>query len=384
VSLVEGVLNIGVVGSGDHDIEDLVRAAGMHVSGATLDELAARSGSSATLPDAVVVDVRRSGVPPELAHFRRQHPTIGVVIVTTALDPALLLDAMRAGVNEVVAEPLTVEGISIAIGRVAGQRPVEKGQTFAFVGAKGGVGTTTVAVNVAAALAAAVAKDAHVLLVDLQQGGGDATVFVGAEPKFTVHDALENTKRLDQLLLRRLVAPVSKNFDLLAASETATDQPDSAKLRPVLDIAAQSYKYVILDVPGSNGAVLDSLDHVSKIILVANQELATVRSASRMAAALHRRYGRDKVELVISRSDRQADIGHDDVERVVGVPIAFTFPSDYRSALQALNQGRPLAFDNHNELSAAFKRFAAKLAGVTPQQAATTRTGLFGRLTLRD
>jgi Flp pilus assembly CpaE family ATPase len=180
------------------------------------------------------------------------------------------------------------------------------------------------------------------------------------------------------------VVSVTKNVDLLAASEADTGQPDAAKLRGVIDAASKAYKYVVLDVPGSNGAVLDSLDHVARIVLVANQELATVKSAARMAAALHRRYGREKVELVISRSDRQADIGYEDVERAVNAPIVFTFPSDYRAALQALNKGRPLALDNQNELAAAFRRFAAKLAGVQTERVAVGRSGLLGRLSLRD
>jgi pilus assembly protein CpaE len=246
------------------------------------------------------------------------------------------------------------------------------------------VGTTTVAVNVAASLAEAVSKGERVLLVDLQQGGGDATVFVGAEAKFTVQDALDNTRRLDQTFLRSLVVQVAENFDLLAASEVATANRDPSNLRAVIEAVSNSYKYVVLDVPGSNGAVLDGLDHVTRIILVANQELATVKSASRMAAALHARYGREKVELVVSRSDRQADIGYEDVERAVGAPITFTFPSDYRSALQALNKGRPLALDRQNELAAAFRRFARKVTGRPEREVVAGRTGLLGRLTQRD
>jgi len=171
------------------------------------------------------------------------------------------------------------------------------------------------------------------------------------------------------------------NFDLLASPDSSSiGQSETVRIRALVDAAAAVYKYTVLDLPGSDGAVLDSLDHVSQIILVANQELATVKSARRMAAALHQRYGRDKVAVVVSRSDRQADIGYADVERTVGARISHTFPSDYREALQALNRGRPLALDNHNELSASFKHFALQLAGLRPERPAA-RTGLLGRLT---
>jgi Flp pilus assembly CpaE family ATPase len=108
-----------------------------------------------------------------------------------------------------------------------------------------------------------------------------------------------------------------------------------------------------------------------------------VKSASRLAAALRQRYGRNKISLVLSRSDRHADIGQQDVERAVGCEVASTFPSDYRVALQALNKGRPLALDNHSELSGAFKRFAFELAGVSPDRPSGPRPGLLGRLSLR-
>jgi Flp pilus assembly CpaE family ATPase len=83
----------------------------------------------------------------------------------------------------------------------------------------------------------------------------------------------------------------------------------------------------------------------------------------------------------LSRSDRRADIGHADVERVIGMPVAHTFPSDYRTALQALNKGRPVALDNHNELSSSFRRFALKLAGLPGDRESDGRSGLLGRLT---
>ena len=84
-----------------------------------------------------------------------------------------------------------------------------------------------------------------------------------------------------------------------------------------------------------------------------------------------------------NRSDRQADIGFDDVEKAVGSRVEHTFPSDYRSALQALNRGRPIALENHNDLSSSFRRFAQKLAGVKSERPAPKPGGLLGRLTQR-
>jgi pilus assembly protein CpaE len=377
------VATVAVFGSNDRTIADLLTAAGMSVRVADDASLQtyARSGPA---PDVLVIDTRGAdGVPPVLALVKRRHPDLGIVIVAATMDPALMLDAMRAGVSELIVEPLSQAELDRAIARVLNQRPVtEVGKVIGFVGAKGGVGTTTVAVNVAAALAAA-DRTSRVLLIDMHQAGGDASVFAGVEPKFSIVDAIDNTHRLDHMYFSGLVTEVRNNFDLLASSERPFVSPgDPSKIRAVLDFVSTSYKYVVLDLPRSDSAVLDALDVASTLFIVANQELATVKSGARLASALRQRYGRDRVRMVLSRSDRQADIGVSDVERVVGAPISHTFPSDYRVALQALNKGRPLVLDGDSDLAASFEKFTDTLAGRKREKAQPSK-GLLGRLTQR-
>jgi pilus assembly protein CpaE len=380
------VSSVLLVGSRDRQLEEILRGVAAQVAPASVADLARLSAGSAKVPDVVILDVRQSGeLPAACAAFHRQHPDVGIVIVATALDPALLLDAMRAGVTEVVAEPLTEEGVADAVARVTASRgPVELGKVYGFVGAKGGVGTTTVAVNMAITLGG-LSKPGRTLLIDFHQGGGDAAVFTGTEPRFTILNALENTHRLDQNLLRNLVTEVAPHTDLLAAPERSLGAPlQPENIRRLMTFVAATYRHTVVDLPKSDGAVLDSLEQLSNIFVVANQELATVRSASRLASVLRQRYGREKVTVVLSRSDRQADIGFEDVEKAVGSPVEHTFPSDYRAALQALNRGRPIALDNHNDLSSSFRRFAHKLSGVKHERTAAPKSGGFlGRLTHR-
>jgi pilus assembly protein CpaE len=376
------VINVTIVGSRDRQLEELVKAAGMQTASIPAAGLAALANPAARQPDVLVLDVRDDGaVPSAVAEIRRQHLNTGVVIVASSLDPAMLLAAMRAGVNELVTDPVTLADLEPAITRVLDQRPKkEAGQVFGFVGAKGGVGATTIAVNVATALGAA-GQSARTLLIDLHYLSGDAAVFLGVEPRFSVVDALENTRRLDSTYFQGLVTRVSPGFDLLASSERAVaGQIDSNRVRAVIDFAATAYRYIVVDLPRFDGAALDALDRLSAIVIVANQELATARNAGRMAATLRQRYGADRITVVLSRSDRHADIGPGDIARASGCPVAYTFPSDYRHALQALNKGRPLALDNHNELSGSLKRFAFRLAGFQPDDARAPRTGLLGRL----
>ena len=377
--------HITLVGAADRKTEEILRAAGMHVSSIGDGGLNALVSPGAKQPDVLVVDLRRTPViPPMVSVLRRQHPDTGVMIIAAALEPALLVEAMRAGVTEVVAEPFDQEDLEEAINRVSVQKAgSELGSVIGFVGAKGGVGTTTVAVNIATTLGT-LSKPGRSLLVDLHQAGGDAAVFMGVEPRFSVLDAIENAHRLDQNFLKTLVTSVTSNTDLLASPERPTvGRLDAVRTRKVIDLAASTYKHTVLDLPRSDGNVLDALEQLKAIYIVANQELATVRSATRVAAMLRERYGREKVGIVLTRSDRQADIGHSDVEKAVGLTVTHTFPSDYRIALQALNKGRPLALDNHNDLSASFKKFAYELSGVRPEREAAKSAGLLGRLTHR-
>ena len=376
-------LNIVLAGPPDRQLEDILRACGMHNAPVSGAELARIAEPGTNQPDVLVLDLRgHAHLPAALPILKRQHPSTGVLIVADRLDPALLLEAMRAGVTEVVAAPLVASDMEAAINRLGVQRSVttHSGIALAFVGAKGGVGTTTVAVNVATTLARLV--PGSTLLVDLHVTNGDAAVFLGAEPRFSIADALENTHRLDESFFRNLLVKTKAGVDLLSSSERVmTSPPDVRRIRTLLEMAERHYRYVVLDIPRSDAAVLDALEGVKQVVIVANQELATVRSASRMAAMLRQRHGKDKLTVVMNRPDRQAEIGHEDVERAVGVKVKHTFPSDYRRALEALNKGRPIALESHNELSSSLERLARSLAGLEkPAAANKTAKGfsLFG------
>jgi pilus assembly protein CpaE len=377
-------INLCLVGSSDRDFEQLLRDCGMRVTMVSRADLDTLAHATTTQPDVVVVDLREQPhVPPALAQLRRKHPVTGIVIVAS-LDPVLMLEVMRAGITECITEPLNRADLEAAIARVVTQRPMgtKAGQVFAFVGAKGGVGTTTVAVNVAAAVAQT--NPGEVLLIDLHLTTGDASVFLGAEPTFSVVDALDNTHRLDEAFFRTLVIRTKAGVDLLASSGRALAGPvDTRRVRSLIEFAASHYQFVVLDVPRSDAMMVDALESAGRIVIVVNQELATVRNASRVTTALRRRYGDHRVSVVVSRADSLAEIAREDVERAVGSAVEQTFPSDYRRAQHASNKGRPISLDNHNELSGSFHRFARQLAGTADGPPADLPVSFLDRLTGR-
>ena len=346
-----------------------MRAANVTVRTINAAELTQLAQSSSRLPDALVIDLRDvEGFPAAVADVKRRHPSLGVVIVASRQDPAVMLEAMRAGVSEWITD-LKQDELERAIERVADQHiaagPAAK--VFAFIGAKGGVGTTTIAVNIASALATVLSS--RTLVADLHLAHGDASLFLGAEPRFSIVDAIQNPHRLDTAFFRSLVTKTKAGPDLLASS----DRPVAGAIDPrgvsaVIEFAAKHYEYIVLDVARSDTAILDGLGAVSRITIVANQELATVRSASRIAATLRQRYGRDRVQIVVSRYDKTAEIAREDVAKAVGSSVNHFFPSDYRLAVQALNVGRPLVLENHSRLAGSYVDFARDLAGVKKVQ----------------
>jgi pilus assembly protein CpaE len=353
-------------------------------SGLTFARFARESWSPASLgaaPAALLLDVRGlPQLPAALTLFRRDYATAPIVLITSSLDGQLMLEAMRAGVSECVVEPLTSQAMDAALRRVIKDSGATVCQVFAFVGAKGGVGTTTLAVNTAATLGKNNKEDA--LMIDLHHSHGDAAVFLGAEPRFSVIDALENSHRLDDALFRSLVEPTKVGIDLLASSDRVLHAAvDSARTRALIEFATRRYKFVVLDVPRSDVSVLDALEGVTSLILVASQEIGALRSAARMAQTFGHRYGLSRVKFVVNRFDGRADIGQDEIEKVVGMS-AHTLPSDYRTAVDALNAGRPIVLDKDARIGRAFRSFASDLAGLAkaPRE---VRGGMLSRLALR-
>ena len=373
-------ISVTIVGTRDRQLEDTLRAQGIQPTTISASALSALSHPSAVPPDVVLFDLRTdSQLPTGIAGLKRQHTAIGLAILVKAFDQALMLQAMRAGVTECIASTDPQELVT-AVARLTAERmKPAAGDVFVFVGAKGGAGTTTCAVNVATALA----RVDSTLLIDLHAAGGDAGLLLGAEPRFSVFDALENMHRLDTAYFRGLVVRTRSEVDLLGSADRVMVKPiDTDLFRTLINFAARHYRYTVLDVPRSDATVLDALEGATTLTVVTNQELAAVRAGARLCTTLRQRYGREKIRVVVSRTDELADIRRRDVEEAVGTAVKHTIPSDYRLAVEAMNRGRPLVLDGGKPLATAYQALARDLAGLLPEKPETERSGgLFGRLT---
>jgi pilus assembly protein CpaE len=363
----------------DARLEEVLRAARLKTVTLASGDLAEHVR---TAPAALVVDVRgQQQLPAGLAAFCKQNPATGVVLVASTLEPHLMLEAMRAGVNECVSEPVTAQALEEAVRRVMSDGTSEKlGRVFAFVGARGGVGTTTLAVNAAATLARAGGNDT--LLMDLHHGCGDAAIFLGVEPRFSVIDALENVHRVDETFFGGLVEKTKAGIDVLGSSDRLTaGSVETQRMHALLEFAVRQYRFTVLDVPRSDVAMLDVLEAAELIVVVASHELSALRSAGRLAHTLRARYGASRVKTVLNRFDQRSEISHKDIERVIGDSVKHLLPSDYRVAVDAMSRGRPVVLDQ-GRLSQAFRALATDLSGIQKRNPAQP-VGLLGRLASR-
>jgi len=370
-------VNVLVTGSRDQHVLSALRERELRVVPVELADMGRLTGQG---PDAVVIDIRPlDHLPAELAGMRRQFPHAGLVILARTLDPAALLEAMRMGINEWISEPLVYDDLVAAIRLVARMSVLPSGKTFALVGAKGGVGGTTVAVNLATSMTL-VSKE-KTLLIDLHPAYGDAGVFLGVEPRFSVADALENIDRLDATYLRSLIATTPAGPDLLASGHGLPSISfEVTRIRRLLELAASMYPFVVLDCARTEPAVLEALDAVTQVVVVANQELPALRSAARIVSHLRQRCGPARVKVAITRFDPKADIGRADIEKVLGGVVSYQFPNDYQTSVAAIARGEPLIVANHSRLASSIGDFARQLGGFQPPKKDAVKGGLFSLL----
>ena len=281
-----------ILGARDPRLEELVRASGLISTVTWLSDLGTLLDSRAGQPDVLLVDVRQDGkLPGNLPAFKQQHPSTNVMLLGSAVDPALMLDGMRAGVTEFIAEPLNQGDFDAAMTRLLGQR---KASSSAAPCSR----SSAPRAESERRLRPSTLRRRWRSSPRARRCSSTCTWPTGMRPCSSAPmrgspcwTRFENMHRLDAEFLKSLVVKTASGLDLLASADRPANRPvDVRRLGEVVQLAASHYAYTVLDVPRSDLTVLDSLDQVTNLVVVANQELATVRNAGRMAAALRARY----------------------------------------------------------------------------------------------
>jgi pilus assembly protein CpaE len=368
--------------SNDERLPEIFKAAG--IKAAKLTEAEAKTlGRTSDAPAVLVLDVRpHHQLAPWVTDVQKKQPNLAIVLIVSTLDARFILEAMRTGIKECLPEPITPQALDEAVRRlVVGEQRERAGHVVAFIGAKGGVGTTTLAVNTAAALAKTAGSPP--LLIDLHVARGDAALLMGAEPRFSVLDAFENLHKVDESFLSGLVEKTQSGAYVLASSARPVNVATSpTATRTLLELAARRYRITVLDVPRTDPAMLEALDPATVIAVVTSQELSAVRGAAATVATLRQRYGSQRLRVLINRYDKNGPVSAKDIAKVVGEPVACTIPSDYRVAAEAINVGRPIVSED-SRLGKALRSAAAELVNAGKATAEEQPSGMLSRLAWR-
>jgi pilus assembly protein CpaE len=332
--------------------------------------------------DIVVVDAR-GDVGAAMARtdqYRASNPA-GVFAIAAEATPDLILQAMRAGANEFFAWPppdaTFHDAVGRAAGRVASTSSAPASQTIVFIGAKGGAGTTTVAVNCGVEIARLSKRPT--VIMDLKCGTGEVGLFLGVRSRYSLLDALDNQHRLDSEFVRELTTKHKSGLDILTGSDN-WDRPspsDGPAIEEVFRLFSGQYEYLVVDAGCQITPItISALYSADVICLVANPDVPSVRNAQRIIERM-RQLGPcgDRVRLLLNRAAEPFPIPRTQIEAAIGHPIDHSFPSDYKTVSAALNSGVPLTLAGNSDIATQFDRFTRRMVEPSAEVAEVVQPG---------
>lgn len=328
-------------------------------------------------PNMVFLDLRQD--PAKTLDMAKRITSFFKEVLLVASGTEMSLDmikaCMEAGIRDFLTRPLTPEDIQGVLERhrmallsdTAGDRT---GRIVTVFSNKGGLGKTTIAVNLALALSETV--EAPVALVDLNLQLGDITTFLDVEPKQTIVDIARNIGRVDAAYLEGSLAQYSSGkgtIYVLADPLHVEDAEDltAEQINAVLTVLRATFQYVVIDTTTSfDSKTLTALDLADHILLVSMVNLPSIRSSQRLLNLFERLgYDEQKIKLILNRYLPDEEISVQDVEETLEHPVFWKIPNNYHVVMTAINRGIPITMvENSALLQDNFLELASKLSGV--------------------
>ena len=333
-------------------------------------------------PDVAIVDIDsdENEALETVKIVNKAHPKCGIIVVSSRADGQLILKAMRAGANEFLNSPLKLDELFAAIERVdtaaGGEKRTKGGEIITIAGASGGVGSTSVAVNVAVAMAQQPGNT--VALVDLDFALGDADVFLDMIPEYTLLDVTQNISRLDLALLRKSLTKHDSGVYLLPRPVQVEDIAivPSDDFRRVLGLLKASFTHVIVDLSKTyNRLDMAALEASNTVILLTQLDLPCLRNVVRLFSAFEQLENvSSKVKVVVNRSGLdKTQISADKAEETIDREIYARIPNNYFVISECRNNGVPLLMQApKTAITQAIQELANKLNGVMPEEGEET------------
>lgn len=299
------------------------------------------------VPEVVILDVSDGKHHEfELAErFNAQYKNMAFMMMSEDSSSELLLKAIRSGFSEVITLPLSEEKLSQALQRYQTKQfssASHHSKVFSVISCKGGSGATFIATNLGYILSALF--DKKVLLIDINQYFGDASMFVSdKKPSMTLADVCNQMHRLDFAFLESCLITVRPNYKILAAAEN----PDSAvdikpeHLDTIIRMARNNYDYIILDVGRQIDALtVKGLDLSDTIYTVMQLVLPYIRDARNLLNVFKSLgYSQSKLKMIVNRYDKASKIKLSDLSGAIAVNNLITVPNEYVAVTDSVNQG---------------------------------------------
>ena len=279
---------------------------------------------------------------------------VGEVFVTSeAPDTNLLLRAMRAGTKEFLAQPISEVEVKTALEafkkrtqQSAPTEPAHNGQIIHVMGAKGGVGTTTVAVNLAMILAE-LKSAGSVALVDLNTVFGEIPLFLSVKPTYHWGQITKNVHRLDSTFLLNAMAKHASGVHILPSPSYLNGHPPATVdiMERLLMAMKKTFDFIIVDggqsLEGPTLKGIEMSDHVILITLLSLPCLHNTNNVMKSLAGLGT-VQKERIRLVINRYLKKSDISIKEAEESVHNEFFWNIPNDYKTTMSAINRGMPL------------------------------------------
>ncbi|MBI4496880.1 MAG: AAA family ATPase [Chloroflexi bacterium] len=334
-----------------------VSAAGISVVGEASSTQEAVTLAHEAQPDAMVISVeeplaRALRTIEMLATALSETP---IIAVSSEHSREILRKAVLAGARDVLSRPLRkdelVETLAVVVKRreqrgwtEGNGAPLPQGTVVSVFGPKGGVGKTTLAINLGVHLATQ--SKERVIVVDLDTQVGAAAVMLNLLPNRTIVDVLQNMRHVDRDVLKSFVVEHASGLALLPAPIWTTEQEEELPADDVgrlLGLLSSYYDYVIIDTPPRlDAVVLRSLQASTFILLMTSLEVASLHATKRVLERIGKwEFAKDKIKVVTNVSNSANSLGQRDIEAALGYEVFWSLPHDPNVAI-ASQVGQPV------------------------------------------
>jgi pilus assembly protein CpaE len=311
---------------------------------------------------------------------RMSTPRFMCIGVSAQVDTELLLRAMRAGCSEFLQKPVELGLLQSTLERIqnrlasAMESSAARGRVLPVFGAKGGVGTTTLAVHLAAYLAK---RGKKTLLIDHAHQLGHVGLYLGLkESKYYFDELLRNVERLDSELASGFLMRHSSGLSVIASPNSCamrhrTTQQDMER---VFDFLRHEFDYIVVDSSFQYEDAAPALAHLSDAIyLVATPDVAALRDLSRHIENLNlSEAGSSGLRIVINRSSSQDAIGAEQIHKAIRFPVSVSIPNHYAELVQAINAGEPIWGQRRSEFSTQMSKWVTQVIAESGDSSAVT------------